>query len=243
VFRLAADALRAAGGDLVRLDGPQGHHAARVRRLTVGEALWVTDGAGLVAPATVRAVDRDGLALSLGPLTVVPVPTPRLVLVQALAKGDHGEDAVTLATEVGVDAVVPWRAARSVARWDADREARGLRRWQAAADEAAKQSRRVHWPVVAAPVDTAALVGRSAGPARVLVLHEAATTPLAGLTVPAGGEVWLVVGPEGGVAGEELAALTAAGAVAVRLGPSVLRTSSAGAVAAALVLAATGRWA
>jgi 16S rRNA (uracil1498-N3)-methyltransferase len=161
---------------------------------------------------------------------------------QGIAKGDRGELAVELATEVGVDEVLPWAAARCVVKWEGARGERALARWRSTAREAGKQSRRARHPAVGDPVGLDALVARASS-ATTLVLHEEADVPLASVALPADGEVLLVVGPEGGITGQELAALTAAGATAVRLGASVLRTSTAGAAAAAVVSARTARWA
>ena len=171
------------------------------------------------------------------------MPRPRVVLAQALVKGDRGELAVELATEAGVDEIVPWRAQRCVARWeDGPRGDKALARWRGTAREAAKQARRAWCPPVTAPVDTAALATLVAEHAVTLVLHESADRRLTDVTLPGTGDVLLVVGPEGGISDAELAALTAAGALAVRLGPTVLRASTAAAVALGALGALTRRW-
>jgi 16S rRNA (uracil1498-N3)-methyltransferase len=162
--------------------------------------------------------------------------------VQALAKGGRDEQALESATELGVDEVVPWSSARSVVVWrDPNRAAKGRQRWQAVAAAATKQSRRARVPDVAAPASTRQVAERLAAADLALVLHEKATTPVASVALPGGGEVVLVVGPEGGIAPDELAAFVAAGATAVRLGREVLRSSSAGPAALA-VLSAAQRW-
>lgn len=222
------------------LTGPEGRHAATVRRLRRGEALELVDGAGGYALAEVVSVARDELSLRVDACDREPVPQPRLVLVQALAKGDRGELAVELATEVGVDEIVPWRAERCVARWEGDRGVKALDRWRATAAAAAKQSRRRWWPVVTEPASTAQVAARLATAALPAILHEDAATPLAGIEVPTAGDVVLVVGPEGGIGAVEADLL---GAPRYRLGPTVLRTSSAGAVATAVLAARTARWA
>ena len=229
-------------GDVVRLSGPEGRHAAGSRRMAVGEAVELVDGRGTRAACRVLASGRDTLTLEVVGRTVEPPPAVRLVLVQALPKGDRGELAVELATEVGVDEVLPWAAARCVVKWEGARGERAMARWRSTAREAGKQSRRARHPVVGDPVGLDALVARAAR-ARTLVLHEEASAPLASVALPADGEVLLVVGPEGGITARELDELAAAGATAVRLGASVLRTSTAGAAAAAVVSARTARWA
>ena len=227
--------------DRVALVGPEGRHAAVVRRLRVGEAVDLVDGRGTRASCVIVAVAKDGITCAVQQRTTEPPPTQRIVLVQALAKGDRGELAVELATEVGVDLVVPWSASRCVVKWEGERGDKALTRWRSTAREAAKQSRRAHHPEVAALASTAEVVARLAGAALGLVLHESAALALTGITVPTAGDVVLVVGPEGGISEGERASFAAA--TVVRLGPSVLRTSTAGAVAAAVVSARSARWA
>ena len=224
------------------LDGPEGHHAARVRRLRVGESLILADGVGGHAAATVSNAERDRLQLEVTATERHAAPAPRLVVVQALVKGDRGELAVELMTELGVDEIVPWRATRCVARWDSDeKSAKALTRWRATALSAAKQARRVWFPVIAEPHSTVEVVARLRQADSALVLHESAAGPLPA-DLPRTGDIVLVVGPEGGMAPEELAAFTQAGAVVARLGREVLRTSTAGAAALAVVSSAVGRW-
>jgi 16S rRNA (uracil1498-N3)-methyltransferase len=225
-----------------RLDGAEGHHAAAVRRLRPGEPLLLADGAGGVADCRVVAVEPGALRLAVEGLRSLDPPSPRLVLVQALAKGERGELAVELATELGVDQIIPWAAGRSVVRWEGVRGERSLGRWRSAAREAAKQSRRPWVPVIAEPAATREVAAGIEAAAAALVLHEAASEPLAGAPLPDTGEVLVVVGPEGGVDDAELAAFVAAGARAVRLGEPVLRPSTAGAAALAVLSVRTGRW-
>jgi 16S rRNA (uracil1498-N3)-methyltransferase len=225
------------------LDGPEGRHAATVRRLRAGEELVLSDGSGARARCVVTEARKDALALEVVERWTVPEPAVRVVLAQALVKGDRGELAVELATEAGVDAVVPWRASRCVTKWDdGPRGAKALERWRATAREAAKQSRRARVPSVAAPASTVELARIAASSAVALVLHESSSSPIGSVPMPASGDVLLVVGPEGGITDEELSALTAAGAHAVRLGPDVLRASTAAAVALGALGVLTDRW-
>ncbi len=240
VFQVGTQALLA-GGTVV-LDGAEGHHAATVRRIGPGEQVVLTDGCGLSGTGVVTSAGRDRLAVELGPTHQAPRPEPRLTVVQALPKGDRGELAVETLTEVGADRIVPWAAARCVTRWRDDRGDKALERWRAVARAAAKQSRRTWWPHVDPLASTAQVADLLAGAGLGVVLHEYAGSPAGELAVPAAGEVVLVVGPEGGVDADELAAFAAAGALRVRLGPTVLRTSTAGTVAAAVVLARSSRW-
>lgn len=242
LFLLAPGALAEArvGADVV-LDGAEGHHAVSVHRLRVGEVVLVGDGAGVRVSAEVIGLDRHTLVTRVLDVGVRPPADPRFVLVQALAKGDRDEQAIEAATELGVDAVVPWQSARSVVQWRADKVARGQARWAAVVTAATKQSRRFHVPQVRSMARTADVVTLLAGAGLGIVLHEEARRPLANVELPSAGKIVLVVGPEGGIAEAELDAFVAAGAVAVRLGPEVLRTSTAGPAALA-VLNGMSRW-
>jgi 16S rRNA (uracil1498-N3)-methyltransferase len=219
--------------DRFALTGDEGRHAARVRRLAVGESLVVGDGRGGLASCVVAAVTDAGLELSVTSRRQVPAPSPRLVVVQALPKGDRAELAVETMTELGVDAIVPWAAARSVTQWHGPRGDRALEKWRRTAREAAKQSRRAWVPEVRDP---------STPITPTFVLHESASVPLASVALPPADEIAVVVGPEGGITEAELSAFSAAGAVAVRLGEPVLRTSTAGAAALAVLSVRLGRW-
>ncbi|MQA26953.1 MAG: 16S rRNA (uracil(1498)-N(3))-methyltransferase [Micromonosporaceae bacterium] len=230
-------------GDTCRLDGPEGRHAATVQRLRPGEALLLSDGRGGVARCRVAIAGNGVLDLAVLERWAEPAPRPRVAVAQAIAKGDRGEFAVQAMTEVGVDVIVPWSAARSVARWRDERGERALRRWRTTAVEAAKQARRAWFPSVAAPADTATVCRLIKEADAAYVLHEDASGPLAGADLPREGEILLVVGPEGGVAPEERDAFAAAGAESVRLGPTVLRTSTAGVAALSVVNVGAGRWA
>lgn len=230
-------------GTRIVLDGPEGRHAVSVRRLRVGESVVLTDGAGTGAYGVVASVEgKDRLEVDVTEVRTEPEPRPRITVVQALPKGDRGELAVETMTEVGVDAVVPWAAARCVTQWRAERGAKALAKWRAAAREAGKQSRRLRFPEVAGLMTTRQVGGLLAGASFAAVLHEEGSEPLASVALPDDGDIVLVVGPEGGVAPEELAAFAEAGAKPYRLGPSVLRTSTAGVAAGALLLGRTGRW-
>ncbi len=232
-------------GELAVVDGDEGHHAATVCRTRPGEHLDLADGAGTVAHCVVEDVAKGRLTARVQDRRFVAPPTPTVTVVQALPKSDRAELAIELATEAGADAFVAWQAARCVARWDgAAKVDKGLRRWGAVARSAARQSRRPRIPDVGGVVSSRDLTEstRSAAAGTVLVLHESASRPLADVVTARQESVTLVVGPEGGISDDELAALTEAGAVAVRLGPSVLRTSTAAAVALGALGVLTPRW-
>lgn len=243
-----------AAGDRFRLTGAEAKHAT-VKRLEVGEGLVVTDG-------TTRAVQCSFLGdatVEVADILQLPVPHPRVTVVQAIPKSDRAELAVDLMVQAGADRIVPWAARRAIAKWDG-KEAKAHAKWENAARAAAKQSRRLQIPEVTQLVRSPRELARvlelgeagaagntgAAGTTRVLVLHEEATEPLpAAVTaaVSAGAtELALVVGPEGGIGPEELEELAQLGATPVRLGPEVLRTATAAAVALGAIGAVTERW-
>ncbi|WP_217549618.1 16S rRNA (uracil(1498)-N(3))-methyltransferase [Streptomyces sp. GbtcB6] len=234
------------GGEVV-LDGPEGRHAVSVKRLQPGEDVILTDGRGRWMEGVVRAAEgKDRLVvMDLESVQEEPLPQPRITVVQALPKGDRGEVAVETMTEVGVDAIVPWQAARCITQWKGERGLKSLAKWRGTAREAGKQSRRVRFPEVADAMTTRQVAALLAKADLAAVLHsdfEHGSEPLAGVPLPAEGEIVLVVGPEGGVARDEVALFEEAGAKAYTLGPTVMRTSTAGTAAAALLLGRTGRW-
>ena len=230
-------------GDTVTLTGAEAHHAATVRRVRVGEEVTLGDGRGAWLTGRVASVAPREVVVDIEERKDAAAPSPRVVLVQALAKGDRDELAVQAATELGVDEIVPWQSARSVSRWDAAKAAKGRARWATIAREAAKQAHRAWLPDVSELTTTRALAQRAAA-SLVLVLEPTAADALSALRLdPADArEIVLVVGPEGGIAADELEALVAGGARLVRLGDTVLRTSTAGPAALAVVSTALGRW-
>lgn len=243
VFLVDTAALAA---DRVRLDGPEGRHAAAVRRIREGETVDLSDGLGLRARCEVEeVVGKDALVCCVRERLAEPEPRPRITVVQALPKRDRGELAVEMMTEAGVDIVVPWSAQRCVTHWKGERGAKALAKWRAAAREAGKQARRARLPEITEPVDHKGAAALLAEADLAVVLHEEGAERLAELPLPepkAAGEIVLVVGPEGGVSEAELGAFDEAGAVRALLGPSVLRTSTAGVAALSVLQARTGRW-
>lgn len=231
-------------GTTAVLDGPEGRHAAAVRRMRAGEELVLSDGRGASALCVVETVQgKESLAVRVVRSWTEPQPQPRIVLAQALIKGDRGELAVELATETGVDVIVPWRAGRSIAKWeDGPRGAKALARWRSTAREAAKQSRRAWVPEVTDPATTRQLVELVRKSALTLVLDAAGDTAIRDVTLPTEGDLLVVAGPEGGISESESDTLRAAGAQVARLGPTVLRASTAAAAAIAALGVLTPRW-
>lgn len=240
-YRVSSLAETVAGGR-IELTGAEAKHAATVSRIRAGESIRVSDGAGRVATVTVLESGPNLVVGRIDALHAVPAPTPSVWLVQALAKGDRDELGVQAATELGIDHIVPWAAARSVSRWDAAKAVKGRARWQSIVDEAAKQSLRAWVPEVGELVQTADLVrlaGRDGH--RLLVCAPSGERSLADLPLDDRTAV-LVVGPEGGMDDAELASLRNAGAEIVHLGSEVLRTSTAGPAALAVLASRLGRW-
>lgn len=254
-FLIDDDALVGAEvGTEILLDGEEGRHAARAARIGVGEAVLLTDAAGRQGRAVVVETGKDSLRLRLEEAPAEPLERlPRLALIQALATGGRDEQAVESATELGADRITPWIAERSVSIWRGPKLDKGRQRWAAVARAAVKQCRRAGIPRVDAPISGAALAAdvsqRIAEGGIILVLHEQESRPLIGLADElraaaerGASEVALVVGPEGGISGAELDSLAAAGARTVRLGPEVLRSSTAGPAGIAVLSALLGRW-
>ncbi|MFC4560864.1 16S rRNA (uracil(1498)-N(3))-methyltransferase [Nocardiopsis mangrovi] len=232
--------------DRVVLSGPEGRHAAAVRRIAAGEVVDLVDGAGTRARCVVADVGKDSVVCAVEERSVDPEPSPRITVVQALPKGDRGELSVEVMTEAGVDAIVPWAAERCVTRWKSERAAKSVAKWRATARESAKQARRSRLPEVADLAATRDVVALVAAADLGIVLHEGARDDrLSSLPLPDtadGPGIVVVVGPEGGLSDAELAALDGAGAVRALLGPTVLRTSTAGVAALSVLQARCGRW-
>ena len=235
-----------APGETAVVDGDEGFHAATVRRIRIGESLLLSDGAGTVADCVVVGVGKRSLTARVEQRRTVTLPRPPVTVVQAIPKSERSELAIELATEAGADDFIAWQAQRCVARWEGDRGEKGLRRWRAVARSAARQSRRAWIPGVTGPLSTEALCSYLAeqieAGAVVLVLHESADVSITENIVAQANSIILVVGPEGGISDPEVTALIHAGAVAVRLGPTVLRTSTAAAVALGALGVLTPRW-
>lgn len=231
-----------AAGDRVVVEGDEAHHAVVVRRLRAGEELLLADGRGRVLTGKVAETAKRSFAVVVADVVDAPEPEPRVTVVQALPKGDRGELAVEVLTEIGVSRIVPWAAARCVAVWKGERAAKSHAKWAATAREAAKQARRAWHPEVDPLATTGDVTALVAEADVAIVLHEDATAPLSALALPPDGEILLVVGPEGGLTAAEVDQLVAVGAVSVRLGAEVLRTSTAGVAAVAALLSRTARW-
>jgi 16S rRNA (uracil1498-N3)-methyltransferase len=222
------------------LDGDEGRHAATVKRMREGEVIHLCDGQGTRAITTVVKVHKNSLDLSIDQFTFEEAPEPRFVVVQALAKGERAELAVEMLTEVGADAIIPWRAEHSIGKWDSVEK--GLEKWRRTSRESAKQSRRAWIPEISNLKSTAEVCEMMSQAQSVFVLHESADQALAACAIREQGTIMIVVGPEGGISPDELAAFSSAGARVVHMGASVMRTSTAGAIAVGGLLMRSQRW-
>ena len=222
------------------LDGDEGRHAATVKRMREGEVIHLCDGQGTRAIASVVKVHKHSLDLSIDQFTFEEAPEPRFVVVQALAKGERAELAVEMLTEVGADAIIPWRAEHSIGKWDSVEK--GLEKWRRTSRESAKQSRRPWIPEISNLKSTAEVCELMSQAQSVFVLHESADQALAACAIREQGTIMIVVGPEGGISPDELAAFSSAGARVVHMGASVMRTSTAGAIAVGGLLMRSQRW-
>ena len=229
-------------GSVFVLGGPEAKHAVSVRRMNVGESIAVSDGAGLKVRGKVAKVLKDTLEVLVESVDALNPPSTKLVLVQALAKGDRDELAIQACTELGVFEVIPWQADRSISIWKAEKKQKGQTRWQTIVTEAAKQSLRAFVPRVSEVLDSAELVQMLRGFDQVMILDPEAGNSITELNAPPIGSVAIVVGPEGGISEAELSAFAEAGFSSVHLGSGVLRTSTAGMAAISYLQAKLGDW-
>jgi 16S rRNA (uracil1498-N3)-methyltransferase len=239
-FYLSPELASAAVGDLVTVTDAEARHAVTVGRLRVGETVSVGNGSGLVVSGAVRSAESAVFTIQVDSVNFEPAPSPAIWLAQALAKGDRDELAIQMATELGVDGIIPWAAGRSIVRWEGAKVRKHEERWASILREASKQSLRARIPELL-PLASSAALAKLGTELRLVVLDPMAELPLSSLR-PDGRDLLLVVGPEGGIAPAELSRLAAAGAGAFSLGRTVLRTSTAGPAAISVLNGALGRW-
>lgn len=239
-FYLLDELASTAVGERVVLAGSEGRHAATVSRVRVGETLQLGNGRGLMLVATAVSVEKDTVTLEVTEMEVMAPATPRITLVQALAKNDRDERAIEACTELGIDAVLPWAADRSISKWEGLKVAKGRSRWSAIVREATKQSIRPFIPDILNYEKASAAVKTLAG-AQIIVLDPSGDISLSEVALDAGARVEgsetnvtktnngfaLVVGPEGGITPAELQLFRSHGAVIATLGTNILRTSTA----------------
>lgn len=226
-------------GSTIVLDGPEGRHASTVSRVRVGESFSLGNGRGLIVSAEVLATTKDTVELRVDTVEHISPATPQTYLVQALAKTDRDERAVEAATELGIDVVIPWAADRSISKWEGPKIDKGISRWSAIVREATKQSIRPYIPRVGPHLKTPELIKELEG-IHIIVLDPTGNTPVSQIALDER-DIALVVGPEGGITEGELSRFADAGASVVTLGTNILRTSTAGPAALAIINAKLGR--
>ncbi|MHA7176362.1 16S rRNA (uracil(1498)-N(3))-methyltransferase [Arthrobacter sp. Sr24] len=252
-------------GSSYTLGGDEGRHATTVKRLSQGEPVDLCDGAGLRLTCIVSTAEKGLLTVQVVEVLHEDAQPITFTLIQALAKGDRDELAIEMATELGIDEVVPWQAERSIVRWKMDKAVKGPQKWRQVVAAAAKQARRSSIPEVGALLGTAGVCEQIAAANLALILHEDATDSVAavarqwqdsmaelpvgdvsgdgsGTTTAVPQKVVMIVGPEGGMSATEVEAFTKAGARTALLGHHVLRSSTAGPAAVVLLSQELGRW-
>lgn len=229
-------------GSTIELDGPEGRHAATVQRLRSGEKVALVDGCGRRIDGTITSTVKDACTITVGSVDDEPNPRPRITAIQAIAKGDRAELAVQMLTEAGIDVIFPWQAEHSVAKWDTDKAIKQHAKWLAVARESSKQARRARLPIIESPITTAAAADLITNAGVALILDEESDVPITSIDFSTAHDVVLVIGPEGGLSANERTLFADAGGDLVRLGSTVLRTSTAGVAALGVVMARVGRW-
>ena len=227
--------------NLIEVVGDEAHHAIKVLRITVGEEILVSDGAGNWVRASIENIEKKTFTARVSKRGFQPEKSPRLIVVQGLPKSDRVKDAIEILVESGVDVIIPWQADRSISKWRQD----SLDKWQSAVVAATKQSRRFRKPEIIDGLTLSQLLEIESENSAVLVMHESATTKLSEVVTSKFGEmseIIIVIGPEGGISESELAILESAGAHIVGLGPEVFRSAHAGGAALSAVSALIGRW-
>ena len=229
----------AAAGE-VQLPESAAAHVSRVLRLRPGDPLLLFDGSG--ADFRAELATAGGSRARVRVLEQVPglAESPlRVTLVQAVSRGERMDWTLQKATELGVRRIRPVFSTRSVVRLDGGQAERRLRHWEAVVASACEQCGRSVLPVVEPPVDLARHLAEPPGAAARLLLGPRSPDTLAARAAGLA-DVELLIGPEGGLDEAETGAALAAGYSAVRLGPRVLRTETAGIAALAVLQALAG---
>lgn len=228
-----------APGAHVELPEPVARHAVRVLRLPPGAPMVLFDGRGGEYPARIERIERDRVVAELGAWQDVERESPlAITLVQALQVGEKMDFTIQKAVELGVRDIVPVESRRSVMRLAGERAAKRVAHWQGVAASACEQCGRNQVPLVAPLEKLESWLARPAHAALRLMLAPDAEQTL--VEIAPAGEVQLLIGSEGGLDPQEVIAATQAGFRAVRLGPRVLRTETAGLAALAAMQAIWG---
>lgn len=215
------------------LTGETAHHIERVLRMSSGEELLISDGAGKWARCQIAKISKKEINLNIVENGVEELDAMQVSVLQALPKSDRAKETVELLTAVGVKDIYPWQASRSIGK-ESDK-------WQVAAIEASKQSRRFHIPNVFGKLDTKSAVTILSNFEQVLICHESATFKISEVVKPAKSTL-IIIGPEGGLTDEEISQFQSAGGKIIKLGRPVLRSAHAGIAAVSAVSALMKVW-
>jgi 16S rRNA (uracil1498-N3)-methyltransferase len=226
-------------GSTQELSGDEGHHAVKVMRLQIGEQIKIADNLGNWVSGAITEVGKKSLKINVSERGNAEHLKPELILVQAVTKSDRTKEMLELLTVAGADQIIPWQAQRCISKWKSD----STDKWLTTIKESAKQARRVKLPVLSDAVTTNQLVKLFQAEDQIIVLHESAQLNLSQFNfVERTKRIFIVIGPEGGISEDEIAQLTSANAVVVRMGENVLRSAHAGFAALSGIQTLIGRW-
>jgi 16S rRNA (uracil1498-N3)-methyltransferase len=226
-------------GSTQELSGDEGHHAVKVMRLQFGEQIKIADKLGNWVSGAITEVGKKSLKIDISERGNAEHLKPELILVQAVTKSDRTKEMLELLTVAGADQIIPWQAQRCISKWKSD----STDKWLTTIKESAKQARRVKLPVLSDAVTTNQLVKLFQAEDQIIVLHESAQLNLSQFKfVEKTKRIFIIIGPEGGISEDEIAQLTSAKAVVVRMGENVLRSAHAGFAALSGIQTLIGRW-
>lgn len=216
-----------------KLTGDNAHHAERVLRLTVGEEILISDGVGNWAQCSITSLSKKEIELSILCKDFESTDSNKISVLQALPKGDRAKETVELLTAAGVSTIYPWQSARAIGK-DSDK-------WELAAVEASKQSRRFHIPIVSTKLDTTSAIKILNEFDQILICHESAKNKISDVVVSSRNTL-VVIGPEGGLTEAELEIFENAGGKVIKLGRPILRSAHAGIAAISAISALMRVW-
>ena len=215
------------------LTGETAHHIERVLRMSPGEELLISDGAGKWARCQIANISKKEINLNILENGVEELEAMQVSVLQALPKSDRAKETVELLTAAGVKEIYPWQASRSIGK-ESDK-------WQVAAFEASKQSRRFNIPKVFEKLDNKSAIELAKEFDQVLICHESATSKISEVVNPAKSTL-IIIGPEGGLSEDEISQFQSAGGKLIKLGRPVLRSAHAGIAAVSAVSALMKIW-
>lgn len=211
------------------------NHAIRVLRMQAGDEFMLSDGNGSWSQVVATEVKKKSMQVRVMDSGFQAPLATTITVIQALPKGDRAKEAIELLTEAGVDRIVPWASARSIGK--------GSEKFAITAREASKQSRRFRIPEVTEVATTAQICEAIKLSDLAIAFHESATSKLSDQVSSHNVEhLLIIIGPEGGLTDEEIAAFTEAGAKVALMGRPILRSAHAGIAAVSAVSALLKVW-